>query len=488
MGTVVQKFDADASAVERELAKMRREYDKLLQKMDAVAKQSQRDRRLFNIDLTAQIRGLAQMAAGYFSLQSAAALFNAELTRRIDLEKRLSDKTISVAASQAQVRKMIGNVTTDEFKGFLDQISAIQTQSGFADIGQMNNAAAAILSATGSNQKTTTEILAAVAPVFRDTPDQLAQFAGAVADVMNVTKTDAQSASALALAGLSSARIEQLGGFANVAQAVGSGRTLLGDLDDQTAGEQIIALFGTLSRFSKDKEGGPTRTAAVTLLQKLEQFGGEGGIPERLKAVQEQLAAGRIREADLLSGFEKTSFGAVRDLFRGGDEINQDLLTTISTTKGSVEQFQALVNDLNTATPQLQAAAFGDRIAMATEQAQLGTAGGEAALLAQARQARGAAAAGVNAFTNTAAFNFMDLDRMLPGGFNTPEQQAQRELNFLLSMQRELRSAGDTESANADRQLVRDQIKIVEGIIATLKANARARNASAQSATQTERD
>ncbi len=64
MSNVVQKFDADASAVTRELEKMRREYDKLLNKMDGIAKQSQRDRKLFNVDLTAKIQGLAQMAAG----------------------------------------------------------------------------------------------------------------------------------------------------------------------------------------------------------------------------------------------------------------------------------------------------------------------------------------------------------------------------------------------------------------------------------------
>jgi hypothetical protein len=487
MGTVVQKFDADGKSVERELEKMRREYDKLMGKMELVAKQSRRDAKAFEKQSGEVVSSLAAMAMGYVSLQQAAALFNAELQRRIDLEKRTADKNISVAASQAQVRKMIGNVSTDEFTGFLGQIQGIQTDSGFADIAQMNNAAAAILSATGSNQQATTEILAAVAPVFRDTPDQLATFAGAVADVMNVTKTDARSAAALALAGTANARIESLGGFANVAQAVGSGRSLLGDSSDQEAGEQIMALFGTMSRFSKDKEGGPTRTAVVTMLQKLEQFGGSGGMLDRLASVQEQLAAGTIKESDLLAGFEKTSFGTVRDLFRGTVGINEDLKATVASTKGSVESFNAMANDLANATPQLQAAAISQRIDMNTEQSQLGALGGDTALLAQARRARDEAFAGVRTTTLRGLFGTGE------GAARVNEsdlQKAETAREDAISLRRSLELTGflaTEEQKRADRALIDRQLQLIDQVIATLRANAQSRNAAAQSATHTER-
>lgn len=484
MSTVVQKFDADGKSVERELEKMRREYDKLLAKMDSVVKQSNRDRRLFNVNIGDQILSIGSMAASYLSLQNAAALFNKELQRRIDLEKQTSDKNISVAASQAQVRKMIGNVSTNEFQGFLGQVQNIQAESGFAEISQMNMAAAAVLSATGSNQKTTTEILAAVAPVFRDAPDQLATFAGAVADVMNVTKTDAKSAAALALAGTANARIESLGGFSNVAQAVGAGRTLLGDTPDQQAGEQIMALFGTMSRFSKDKEGGATRTAVVTFLQKLEQFGGQGGVLERLASVQEQLATGKLKERELLEGFEKTSFGTVRDLFRGTTGINEDLKATIASTTGSVAAFNALASDLTNGTPQLQAAALGQRVEMAAEQSQLNATGGDVALLAQARAARGAAYAGVQTTTMAGVVPDPDwFERM----FATPIAQAELEQRQTLKLQNALLQSTQTEQVRADRELVAKQLKLIDEVIATLKANAQSRNAAAQSATHTER-
>jgi len=484
MSTVVQKFDADGKSVERELEKMRREYDKLFAKMEGVARQSRKDAKAFQKEAGDYVSSLASMAAGYLSLQQAAALFNTELQRRIDLEKRTGEKNVSVASSQANVRKMIGNVSTNEFQGFLGQIQNIQTDSGFSDIAQMNMAAAAVLSATGSNQKMTTEILAAVAPVFRDTPDQLATFAGAVADVMNVTKTDARSAAALALAGTANARIESLGGFSNVAQAVGAGRTLLGDSTDQQAGEQIMALFGTMSRFSKDKEGGPTRTAVVTLLQKLEQFGGNGGVLERLASVQEQLATGKINEGELLSGFEKTSFGTVRDLFRGTAVINEDLKATIASTKGSVEQFNAMASDLSNATPQLQAAAIGQRVDMTTEQSQLGVAGGDIALLEQARKARDAAFAEVRTTTLRGLFgagegainaNATELDKAQIAREST--QQLLGSLSYM----------GNSESVRADRELVAKQLRLIDEVIATLKANAKSRNATAQSATHTER-
>jgi hypothetical protein len=484
MATVVQKFDADGKSVERELEKMRREYDKLMGKMEHVAKQSRKDAKALQQQTAESISSLASMAMGYMSLQQAAALFNSELQRRIDLEKRTGDKNVSVAASQAQVRKMIGNVSTDEFTGFLGQVQGIQSDSGFSDISQMNMAAAAILSATGSNQKTTTEILAAVAPVFRDAPDQLATFAGAVADVMNVTKTDARSAAALALAGTANARIESLGGFANVAQAVGAGRTLLGDSTDQSAGEQIMALFGTMSRFSKDKEGGPTRTAVVTLLQKLEQFGGNGGVLERLASVQEQLATGSLNETELLSGFEKTSFGTVRDLFRGTAGINEDLKATIASTKGSVEAFDALATDLTNATPQLQAASLGQRVDLATEQSQLGTAGGDIALLEQARKARDAAFAEVRTTTLRGLFG---AGEGIANANATEVEKAQMARESTQQLLGSLSFMGNSERVRADRELVDKQLKLIDEVIATLKANAQSRNAAAQSATHTER-
>ncbi len=62
---------------------------------------------------------------------------------------------------------------------------------------------------------------------------------------MNVTKTDAQSAAALALAGMSNSRGEQLMSLPTLQGLLAAGRGLLGDLSDQAAGEQIIALFGS---------------------------------------------------------------------------------------------------------------------------------------------------------------------------------------------------------------------------------------------------
>jgi hypothetical protein len=484
MSTVVQKFDADGKSVERELEKMRREYDKLLAKMDTVVKQSNRSSRIFNIDIGSQVVKLGSMAAGYLSLQNAAALFNAELERRIELEKRTTDKNITVAASQSAVRHMIGNVPTKEYNNFLKQIENIQTGTGFSDIATMNMAAASILSATGSNQKVTTEILAAVAPVFRHTPERLAKFAGATADVMNVTKTDARSAASLAISGTSAARIDDLGGFSYIAKALGSGRTLLGDNTDQDAGEQIMALFGTMSRFSKDAEGGPTSTAVITFLQKLEQFGGEGGVVERLARVQEQLATGKLKESEFLSGFEKASFGTARLLIRGDDEINSDLKATIASTKGTVDAFDALASDLTNATPQLRAATLGQRIEMTTEQSQLSAAGGESALLAQARAARAAAFAGVNTTTLAGMMpRFDSAERM----FGDPLSQAERERRITQQLQADLFRATQTEQVRADRELVKKQLQLIDEVIATLKANTQSRNAAAQSATHTER-
>ncbi len=60
-------------------------------------------------------------------MQQAASLYNAELQRQMDREKKISDKSITVAASQAaKSHNMIGNVPTDDFRGFLGQIEGIK--------------------------------------------------------------------------------------------------------------------------------------------------------------------------------------------------------------------------------------------------------------------------------------------------------------------------------------------------------------------------
>lgn len=370
MGSVQQKFDADGSALEKELAKMQREFDKLLKKVDDVEKKSVQSNKNQESAWDRHTKKIGSAVGSYFSLEAILGAVTRQYEKQLALQDKLHTKTMSIAQSQASVRKNIGDVSTEQFQSFLKSVQGIQGRTGFGDLSQLNAAAADVLSATGSDRGTTLAVLEAAAPIFKDKPEELSQFAGGVADLMSASGSSAKEATALALAGFGNSRTTSLAAFKNVAQAIKSGGSFM-DVDGKQGAEEITALFGTLSRFSGDSEGSSTRTATVKLLRKLEEFGGSGSTAERLGRVQAGVASGKIDPEAFIKGFEAQSVGAVRDLLYSDSAIAGDLTKTFQSTRGSGAAYDRLVGDLASGTTQLDAynreqarAAAGDQRAV----------------------------------------------------------------------------------------------------------------------------
>jgi hypothetical protein len=481
MANVVQKFDADGKSVERELEKMRKEYDKLLQKMGQLEKDSEKAARSQKSHFEGVATSLMGAVTGYITLQQALEEVNAELQRQIDLQRRAAQANVTVASSQASVRKNIGDVTTAQFQTFLQGVQAIQRETGFANLAQLNTAAADVLSATGSNQATTLEVLKATAPIFRDKPEELAQFAGGVADVMSASGSSAEEATALALAGFGQSRTTSLTAFKNVAQAIKSGGAFSGVGDKQTS-EEIIALFGTMSRFSGDVEGGSTRTAVVKFMEKMEAFGGEGSLLDRLGRVQEGIAGGTIDETKVLEGFEAASKGAVRNILRADPTIDADLRATVDTTKASTEAYARLVNDLQIGTPQLAMAASQQGFEGLLQQSMLTQGGVELGIrdsLTSLNEQLDANLTGYN-FKGFSKF----FETMSDASLTTPQLLDSTEQGIFNRLSA-LPSEGATPGQQRDRELLQGSLTELQRLRALMERNQR--NPAAQAAVHDER-
>ncbi len=494
MGTVLQKFDADASAVEKELIKMRKAYDQLLSKVDEVGGKSEKSSKKQSDGMSKMLTGIVGAVGGYVSLTQALAVFNTEQERQIRLQKEAGTFTVTVAGSQAAIRNNLGDAKEGEFKDFLKSIREIQTETSFGDLKQLNMAAASILSATGGDTAATQALLRSTAPIFRQNPEELAVFAGGVADVANASGSSAEEATALALAGFGNSRTTSLAAFGNVAKTIASGKALMGSGNVKQDVEEITALFGTLSRFSGDSEGGPTKTAEINFLKKMEAFGGGGNLLQRLSVVQGDIASGKLKEKDMLLGTEAQSFGAIRDLLRGEKIIMADLTKTVANTKGSKASYDRLVNDLNVGTPQLAVATGGKAITGAIEESFMTPEGVDLALRDRARDIFDRVQQNTNTSTpvgfassllSTIGIQGVQDSISSNSEFVTRRQfEAETQLSQVLGLD----GIPNTESQKRDAAILQAAVSELKKISGLLSGNARRGDARATAAAQAERD
>jgi hypothetical protein len=382
--SVVQKFDADTSAVEKALEKVSSKYDALAAKVSEVGKRSKQSTDDTTTSITNYAAGLAKAAGAALSLQTALGLVTQQMEKQKKINEEISRGAITIGQSQSAVGQMIGAVGPGELDAFLGKLREIQKNTAFGSIAQLNLAAADTLSATGGNQQMTLDILRAAAPIMRSDPGNLGTVSAGIADVMGTSGLSAMDATALANTALGQSRMTQLGSFKEVAKAIGGGSSLFG-ADREDAAKIIAGLFGTMSRASKDPDGATTKTSVIAMLKSLEKFGGEGTFEQRLSTVQRGIADGSISEAKLMEGIDASSFGSVRSLYRNDPALMADLTATINKTRtASREELSNLVAFLEGGTPEIRSITARSRRQANIEGANATTSGYDALATADA--------------------------------------------------------------------------------------------------------
>lgn len=493
MGTVVQKFDADGSAVQRELEKMRREYDKLLLKMDDVVKRSRKNQQDATITVEGTIAAVGKLAAAYGLMERGITAVNAELTRQYDLQDRLAKRADATVGSQADVaRNMAAGTTPEQLQAFLFELKKINQESQFGNVDALQSAAASVLSATGADSKLTLDMLRAGAQIFRDKPADLATFAGGMADVAGAAGISGEEAAALMVAMQGQSRMTQLAASKHGVVAVKSGMSRMDpSMAPLQAAEEILGLFAGITAATGDSEGAETKTTTLTLLAKLAELGGAGTTQERLDRVRARIAEGELDIKDVVSGFGTAHGGAMQALFLGQGESTEKVAATLGSVKGSIDNFRNLTNLLRTGTPELERATAAAAVT-ATDELMEGDETDQLRRLRADIRADYAAARG-KMRTTTLGGMFEPIwagdaiDEMT--GLNAA-QMAQNRINALRRTQESVRGTptGEADIRMLEKAIEKLGVHLEQAMRFQAAVRDRARNASAQAAVHDERD
>lgn len=294
MGTIQQKFTGDASQLEREIEKLRMQQIKYEEQIKRITEESKKSADKQKEMLTGLgggvergISSLVKLAAGWMSVNTAISLVNKSIDDNAQRNERARLASLSVADAQAGVILNLGAGDDANKQAFLNQIGQLTKRTGFGSQVPILNAAASILSATGSDQSKTLSILGAATPLFKANPDQLPVFGGVVGDVMKATGiSDPNAAVAFALSIQGQSRFESLGGMKNVTPVL-AGASIGFRGDRQRNALEAAALFAAVGGELGDPEGGTTKTAVLKLIENIATAtGGEGTLFEGLAKVQ----------------------------------------------------------------------------------------------------------------------------------------------------------------------------------------------------------
>jgi len=244
--------------------------------------------------IASQLTGLV---GGMLSVGGIVSQIRAAMEEAKQLREEQFRKQLTVGEAQGETVKMLGKVTTPEATAFLQSVQAVGTQAGFQDTAALYLAAADTLSATASDQQMTLAILQQAAPIFKNRPQQIGEFAGAVADLATIqgAKTDAEIKGVISevLSITSQARITNLAAFKEAAAAIAGATVTDTGGDRGRAVRESGAAFAAIGGAIKDPTGALTKTATSMLATQLERL-----LPEKdiMGPVSEQMRAELLRE------------------------------------------------------------------------------------------------------------------------------------------------------------------------------------------------
>lgn len=352
---VKQKFTGDVSALERELSKLQSQYQKLFDQMSDGTRKSQKNADNLTRSISKFSAGMQGAVLGAFSFSNAMSLVNKEIERQTRLHDKVYSQSVGLAASQASVRKALGlSSNREEFSSDIKSLQEINRSTSFGNNAALNNAYASVVSAGGRSGAM--EIVDFLAPLFRDKPEELAEYAAAAVDVRNASggKIDSRVAASLIAQGFSNSRLVSLGQVKYGAQAAASGSGYLRGLDPQIATEQLMGGFAELTRLTADKEGSTSSTAMINLARRLSEYDEDGDFLNRLETVQSKVRTGSLSSTDFAKGFEAKSAGVIKEIVENptGEKAKR-FAAAIQNSKGSVDDLERMKSDLVNATPQL---------------------------------------------------------------------------------------------------------------------------------------
>ena len=277
MAEIKQKFSGDASALEREIERLKRQYEQMhdrVGKLGSSSKKSGDDATAMSQRMQAAAQSGVQAVRGwilqYVGLQQAIQQVIASIQHQRRVAEEAQRANLDVAGSHARVIKVIGRTTDEENDQFFQSTGAIQKSAGFESVVPINVAAAEILDATSGDRQKTLAVLEAAAPFFRAEQDQLGRFGSVIGDIMTATdgQMGAEQAVGLALALQRQGRFASTGGFNAYAQSLASVVHTV-DTDRIEAARQSAAMFAAIGSAGGDEAGSMAKTGLNKLMKNM---------------------------------------------------------------------------------------------------------------------------------------------------------------------------------------------------------------------------
>ena len=255
--------------------------------------------------------------AGIISGTVGLGAIVADIRRALDDAKQLRDEVhgrqLTAAQAQADAVLMLGDVGREEAGRFVSRVEGVARDAEMQDTAQLFQAAASTLSAVKGDQDLTLSILRQAVPLLRHRPEQLPEFAGAVADLATLQgvreEEDITRVIATVLSTQGQARIQSLGAFKEAAAGIAGAAAVDTSGDADRAIREAGAAFAAIGGAIKDPSGAMTKTAVAQLAVQLEAL-----LPEetRLRHVSdEERARLEQRREQLQSTLERQAAGGL---------------------------------------------------------------------------------------------------------------------------------------------------------------------------------
>lgn len=355
MTAVRTDFELGRDSVTPALRKLQGEVDKLTKANQKLADTSKRSSQAGNAGLTKLARSAATAALGYVSLSKAIQLVNAEIEKQNRLQTKAKDTGVTAAKAQSALVKNIGDITDRRFDKFQRQLGTIQKSAELGSIVPVTAAAASVLSAVSGTSAEKADkaiaILRETAPFFRQDPEGLATFGGALGDVSKSLGVSPKRGLGFTLALQQQARFVDPGKIKEFAQALASSDASRSKgVDRLEFGRQVAGIFAGAGGRAGDVEAGVTKTAVANLITNLARET-PGGLPfEQLRRVQQDP---ELFERVFQSGFKGSIKPVFQELGSGGEAFTASLTAfqQITADEASVDRRRAR---LRRGTPQLE--------------------------------------------------------------------------------------------------------------------------------------
>lgn len=316
MGEVITKFTSDDREVQRAYDNLYKKHLALEQRMQQTAAAAKQAHDQEKSGIEGVVGSLTGLVGSYVSAQAMLSLYNRELQRKLELERKSLETNVSLADAQAKMNRMMVGTSQKERDTVRSEAARIVAESGVPEREVAAGMADALAARGNLSFKAVTDAVRAAAKSAPESNagDTRTVTSGALLDLAKISgTTDAEKNLGSLLSMTTASRVRDQG---LVARNLVPG--LRGIMARGDTLKEAMGLESGLSHAIGDTEGAVTSTAALQLAEQLAKaMPDEKSTAARIAALQKNAAE---RERFLKgASFEVKARPAIESLLRGQD-------------------------------------------------------------------------------------------------------------------------------------------------------------------------